>query len=80
MTVPLEGFHAVKHALRFAPQLVTSVVVADPAAALALCARLAPDVADALLTRAVVAPVDHPTGVRGTAERPSPDRSVLAAR
>ena len=33
MSVALDGFHAVKHALRFAPALVETVVVADPAAA-----------------------------------------------
>ena len=80
MTVPLEGFHAVKHALRFAPSLVRSVVVSDPARAAALCARLAPDVADALLARAVVRAVDHPTGVEGTAARPAADRTVLGSR
>ena len=80
MTVALEGFHAVKHALRFAPTLVMSLVVDDPARAAALCAQLAPDVADALLARAVVGPVDHPTGVAGTAVRPAPDQSVLTAR
>ena len=79
-TVPLEGFHAVKHALRFAPELVTAVLVSDPARAAALCAQLAPDVAAALLARAVVEPVDHPTGVRGAATRPTPDRSVLTSR
>lgn len=80
MTVPLEGFHAVKHALRFAPSLVTSVLVTDPARAAALCARLAPDIAVALLARAAVQPVDHPTGVTGTATRPEPDRAVLRSR
>lgn len=81
MTVPLSGFHAVKHALRFAPDLVTSVEVSSREAAAALCARLAPDVATSLLARAVlVEAVDHPTGVRGTATRPAPDLSVLAAR
>lgn len=80
MTVPLEGFHAVKHALRFAPSLVTSVVVGDPVRAAALCAQLAPDVADALLARAVVAAVDHPTGVAGSARRPEPDLVVLRSR
>jgi tRNA G18 (ribose-2'-O)-methylase SpoU len=78
--VPLDGFHAVKHALRFAPGLVRSVVVADPAAAAALCAALAPDVAQPLLARAVVGPVTHRTGVEGTADRPPEDRSVLLAR
>ncbi|MCW2778152.1 MAG: rRNA methyltransferase [Frankiales bacterium] len=80
MTVPLEGFHAVKHGLRFAPSAVTSVVVRSHADAAALCARLAPDVTEALLAHAVVGEVDHPTGVTGTAARPAPDLSVLRAR
>ena len=56
------------------------VRVRDPAAARALCERLAPDVADALLAAAVTADIAHPTGVEATAERPEPDRSVLRAR
>ena len=80
MTVGLEGFHAVKHALRFAPTLVRSVTVTSMDDAARLCADLAPDVAEALLARAAVAPVDHPTGVTGTAERPADDRSVLTGR
>jgi RNA methyltransferase, TrmH family len=78
--VRLEGLHAVKHALRFAPALVGEVRVADRPAAAALAARLAPDVAAALLGRAVVAPVDHPTGVEADARRPPADRAVLARR
>ena len=80
MTVALEGFHAVKHALRFAPDLVQEIVVADPALARALADRLAPDITDLLLDRAVVAPVPHPTGVRASAQRPTEDRSVLLSR
>ena len=45
----VEGFHAVKHALRFAPDLVTSITVSSLDGALALCAALAPDVAELLL-------------------------------
>jgi TrmH family RNA methyltransferase len=41
--VVLAGVHAVKHAVRFGAEL-TSVVSADPAAALALLASVAPDV------------------------------------
>jgi RNA methyltransferase, TrmH family len=78
--VRLEGFHAVKHALRFAPDLVESVEVADLRAARALSDQLAPDVTAALIARAVAAPVDHPTGVQGTARRPPEDRTVLQAR
>lgn len=79
-TVRLDGLHAVKHALRFAPELVVQVVVADPARARALAEQLAPDVADALLARAVVAPVDHPTGVCATARRPPEHPEVLTRR
>lgn len=79
MRVLLEGFHAVKHALRFAPGLVERIEVSDPARARALAERLAPDVAALLETAAVVA-VEHPTGVRAVARRPEPDRSVLRAR
>ena len=78
--VALEGFHAVKHVLRFAPGLVRQVTVRSRSAATALARELAPDVADALLSRAVVGPVGHPTGVAGTADRPPYDVSVLASR
>lgn len=78
--VRLEGFHAVKHALRFAPALVGEVRVADVARVTALAARLAPDVLDPLLARAVVRPVAHHTGVEADADRPAEDRSVLSAR
>lgn len=80
MTVALEGFHAVKHALRFAPGLVRAVTVVSRAEAARLCAELAPDVADALLALAVEGPVDHPTGVAGTADRPPLDPSCLTRR
>ena len=76
----LEGFHAVKHALRFAPDLVTQVRLADRDRAAALADRLAPDVRDALLACGVDAPVAHHTGVEADAEQPSPDVSVLARR
>jgi TrmH family RNA methyltransferase len=80
VTVVLEGFHGVKHALRFAPSLVRSVTVTSAGAAAALCAELAPDVAEALLALAVEGPVDHPTGVAGTAERPPSARTCLHGR
>ena len=80
MTVHLEGFHAVKHALRFAPELVRSVTVRDPEAARALAEQLAPDVRDALLSLAAVGPVAHPTGVEGLADRPAEDRAPLVRR
>lgn len=80
MKVALEGFHCVKHALRFAPGCVSDVVVRDPVAVRALATRLAPDVADLLLTRATVGEVAHHTGVSAVGAVPSPDRSVLARR
>ena len=80
MTVRLDGFHVVKHALRFAPDLVEAVEVADLDGAVALAGALAPDVVEILRSRAVPADVDHPTGVRGLARRPAEDRSVLQHR
>jgi len=79
-TVPLEGLHCVKHALRFAPERVSDVRVRDLAAARALALRLAPDVAELLLDRARVAPVAHHTGVEATGTVPEPDRTALRAR
>lgn len=78
--VELEGFHAVKHALRFAPALVQSVVVQDVATTRALADRLAPDIADLLLDLAIVGDAPHPTGVCGTADRPAQNRAVLSTR
>ena len=78
--VSLEGFHAVKHALRFRPDLVLRVVAPSVQVATALCDDLAPDVRDALLARLELGPVDHPTQVRGDASRPAEDRTVLARR
>jgi len=80
VTVALEGFHAVKHALRFAPSLVRRITVTSLPDALALCDELAPDVRSLLLSLAVEGPVDHPTGVSGVASRPVEDRSVLSRR
>jgi len=80
VTVQLEGFHAVKHALRFAPQLVEQVVVRDRDDARSLAAGLAPDIADRLLDLAVVGLVAHPTGVEARAARPAEDRTPLRAR
>lgn len=80
MKITLEGFHCVKHALRFAPGCVSEVVVRDPVAVRALATRLAPDVADLLLARAVVGEVAHHTGVQAVGDVPAEDRSVLAAR
>ncbi|MHB9860474.1 TrmH family RNA methyltransferase [Streptomyces sp. YIM S03343] len=78
-SVLLDGFHALKHALRFGARVPVAVTVDRPAA-LALAAELAPDVRDtlaALLTevpettyRALV-PRPHPTAVAALAVRPS---------
>lgn len=79
--VLLDGFHALKHALRFGAD-VPVAVTAERRAALALADELAPDVRDtldALLTevpestyRALV-PRPHPTAVAALAVRPSRD-------
>lgn len=79
-SVALEGFHCVKHALRFAPDLVEQVRLRDPERARALAERLAPDVTAALLERGVVADVAHHTGVEGTGLVPEPDLAVLRRR
>jgi len=77
-SVLLDGFHALKHALRFGAE-VPVAVTADRGAALALADELAPDVRQtlaALLTevpepayRALV-PRPHPTAVAALAVRP----------
>ena len=78
--VTLEGFHCVKHALRFAPDLVEQVRLRDPERARALADRLAPDVTAALVERGVVADVAHHTGVEATGLLPEPDLAVLRRR
>lgn len=77
--VVLEGLHAVKHAWRFAPDLVHEVTVADPSKAQRLAEELAPDLLP-LLAGAVVRPVEHHTGVSARASRPVEDPSVLSVR
>ncbi|MFC8432052.1 TrmH family RNA methyltransferase [Streptomyces sp. NPDC057253] len=77
-SVLLDGFHALKHAVRFGAE-VPVAVTADRSAALALADELAPDVRQtlaALLTeipepayRALV-PRPHPTAVAALAVRP----------
>ena len=75
--VPLEGFHAVKHALRFAPALVTARRRRRPRPAPPRCAPGSLPTSPTPCSRAaVVGPVDHPTGVAGTAR---PDRSRTCA-
>lgn len=88
--VLLDGFHALKHAVRFGAEVPVAVAV-DRDAALALADELAPDVREhlaALLTevpeetyRALV-PRPHPTAVAALAVRPSRAANLerLAAR
>ncbi|MFD8718712.1 TrmH family RNA methyltransferase [Streptomyces sp. NPDC059629] len=76
--VLLDGFHALKHALRFGAEVPVAVTT-DREATLALAADLAPDVRDALaalLTEVTAEPYaklvarPHPTGVAALAVRP----------
>lgn len=78
-SVLLDGFHALKHAVRFGAEVPVAVAV-DREAALALADELAPDVRDALdaLLTAVpestytsLVPRPHPTQVAALAVRPS---------
>ncbi|MFD5772898.1 TrmH family RNA methyltransferase [Streptomyces fungicidicus] len=78
-SVLLDGFHALKHALRFGAE-VRLALTADRAGALALADELAADVRDtlaALLTEvphatyAALVPRPHPTAVAALAVRPS---------
>jgi RNA methyltransferase, TrmH family len=81
--VVLEGFHAVKHALRFGAD-VRSVLTSDPAGLDALIAELAPDVAitaspvPPALLAALVSRVPA-TGVVGIARRPAVDVAAVLA-
>lgn len=86
--VLLDGFHALKHALRFGAD-VSAALATDRAAALALAADLAPDVVtllDALLVevgedvlRGLV-PRLHPTGVAALAARRTRPDNLAALR
>ncbi|MEU6403908.1 TrmH family RNA methyltransferase [Streptomyces sp. NPDC046985] len=85
-TVLLDGFHALKHALRFGAE-VPVAVAADRPAALALAEELAPDVRDALEALLVevsgdiyasLVPRPHPTGVAALAVRPSREAGLRA--
>ncbi|MET9843324.1 TrmH family RNA methyltransferase [Streptomyces ossamyceticus] len=78
-SVLLDGFHALKHALRFGAEVPVAVAV-DRAAALALADDLAPDVREpltALLTEVpeetyrTLVPRPHPTAVAALAVRPA---------
>lgn len=83
----LEGFHPLKHALRFGAEIVEAVAP-DPPAVLALATALAPDLAPAL--EAILRPVDGDlwdrllprtpaTGVAAIALRPDVDPATLLA-
>ncbi|MCF3179655.1 TrmH family RNA methyltransferase [Streptomyces polychromogenes] len=83
--VVLDGFHALKHALRFGAEVV-AVVAEEPEGVRALAAELAPDVEEAVV-RLVrrgelkgLLPRVHPTGVAALAVRPDRDagRAALA--
>ena len=87
--VLLDGFHAIKHALRFGAA-VSLVLTSDKAAVLALARTLADDVTAMIDALAVEVPADrlrtlvprvHPTGIAALAERPDPEagRKALAA-
>jgi RNA methyltransferase, TrmH family len=83
----LEGFHPLKHAMRFGARLL-EVVTRDPAGLGELAASLAPDLAarmcelarpveDGLFAR--LAPLAPTTGVIAIAERPAVDAVALLA-
>ncbi|MBA3865061.1 MAG: rRNA methyltransferase [Solirubrobacterales bacterium] len=85
----IEGFHALKHALRFGAELIEAVAV-DPELLEALASELAPDLAGTLAVRvepiddetlAAIVPLVPRTGVVAIARRPRADvAAVLAAR
>jgi RNA methyltransferase, TrmH family len=85
----LEGFHPLKHALRFGANLL-EVLTVDPAGLERLCEQLAPDLTERIimLTRPVdadvfaeLAPLAPATGVMALAERPVFDTmAVLSAQ
>ncbi|MFG3011978.1 TrmH family RNA methyltransferase [Streptomyces cinerochromogenes] len=84
--VLLDGFHALKHALRFGAEVPVAVTT-DREAALALAGELAEDVRDtldALLTEvpraayASLVPRPHPTGVAALAVRPAREANLRA--
>jgi tRNA G18 (ribose-2'-O)-methylase SpoU len=77
--VLLDGFHALKHAVRFGAEVPVAVTT-DRRAALALAEELAPDVQDRLDTLLTEVPEEtyrslvprpHPTAVAALAVRPS---------
>jgi len=83
----VEGFHALKHALRFGAELVEAVAV-DPAALESMAAELAPDLAGQLgervetvdkATLADLVPLVPHTGVAAIARRPRVDLAAALA-
>lgn len=83
----VEGFHALKHALRFGAELVEAVAV-DPAALEAMAAELAPDMEGQLSDRvepiekaelADLVPLVPHTGVAAIARRPRVDVAAALA-
>ncbi|MDH6625179.1 TrmH family RNA methyltransferase [Streptomyces sp. LBL] len=88
-SVLLDGFHALKHAVRFGADVLVAVAV-DRADALALADELAPDVRDTLdvllaevpeTTYRTLLPRPHPTAVAALAVRPSREANLeLLAR
>ncbi|WP_406457666.1 TrmH family RNA methyltransferase [Streptomyces sp. NBC_01622] len=82
--VLLDGFHALKHALRFGAE-VPIAVTTDRRTALALAGDLAPDVRDTLdtlltevpeATYRTFVPRPHPTGVAALAVRPAREANL----
>ncbi|WP_327068036.1 TrmH family RNA methyltransferase [Kitasatospora sp. NBC_01302] len=87
-TVLIDGFHALKHTLRFGGE-VRQVLTSDRAQLAELATGLAPDVAAAVLGAAVEVPAaalrelvprPHPTGVAALARRPDPARALARLR
>jgi RNA methyltransferase, TrmH family len=83
----LEGFHALKHALRFGAEVIEAVA-SDPEGLERLAAELAPDLAGSLATRArpvdaetlaEVVPHAPRTGVVAIARRPTVDLEAALA-
>lgn len=83
----VEGFHALKHALRFGAELVEAVAV-DPASLDAMAGELAPDLAGQLAERvervdketlAELVPLLPHTGVAAIARRPAVDLDAALA-
>jgi TrmH family RNA methyltransferase len=83
----VEGFHALKHALRFGAELVEAVAV-DPAALESMAAELAPDLAGRIggrvetvdkATLADLVPLVPHTGVVAIARRPPVDVAAALA-